>query len=60
MILEQSSMDMRKWFYAIHLVLNGKKGISSCQLRRGELGFDYKTSLADVQALLRSNRECQD
>jgi len=29
-IFEKSSTDMRKWFYAIHLVLNGKKGISGC------------------------------
>jgi len=42
-IFEKSKTDMRAWFYAIHLIINDKKGISSYQLQR-EIGVTHKTA----------------
>jgi hypothetical protein len=53
-MFEQSSTDMRRWFYTTHLVLNGKKGISGCLLRMEHL----QNSLADAQDHPSGDEKC--
>lgn len=42
-IFEETRLDIRKWFYALALMLNAKKGISAMQLHR-DIGVSYKTA----------------
>jgi transposase-like protein len=42
-IFEKSATPLRKWFYAIHLFLNDRKGRSACYMQR-ELEVTYKTA----------------
>lgn len=42
-IFEESPLPLSKWFYAIYVFSNHKKGISSCQLAK-DLGVTQKTA----------------
>ena len=43
-IMHDSHLPLRKWFMAIYLMCESKKGISALQLKRTTLGVAYKTA----------------
>jgi transposase-like protein len=49
-IFEHSKLDIRKWFYAVNIFLNDKKGVSACNLQR-EIGGTYRTSWRMLQQI---------
>ena len=49
-IFEHTKLDIRKWFYAVNIFLNDKKGVSACNLRR-EIGGTYRTSWRMLQQI---------
>jgi transposase-like protein len=49
-IFEHSKLDIRKWFYAVNIFLNDKKGVSACNLQR-EIGGVYRTSWRILQQI---------
>jgi transposase-like protein len=49
-VFGKSGTDLRKWFFAIHLVLNARKGISGLQLQR-ETGVTCKTAWRMLQQI---------
>lgn len=42
-IFAHSKVGIRKWFYAVNIFLNDKKGVSACNLQR-EIGGSYNTA----------------
>lgn len=42
-IFEKTKIDLQKWFLAISIIINAKKGVSSCQLAR-DLDLNQKTA----------------
>jgi len=57
-IFEDTKLDIRKWFYAINIFLNDKKGVSACNLQR-ELGGSYRTAWRMLHQI-RAAMGCED
>ncbi|HMT34340.1 MAG TPA: IS1595 family transposase [Chitinophagaceae bacterium] len=49
-VFENTHANLQKWFYAVHLFINGKKGIAALQLQR-EIGGSYSTSLTMLRRI---------
>ncbi len=49
-IFAKSSTDLRKWMFALHSFLYGRRGLSPAQLRR-ETGVTYKTAWWMIQQI---------
>jgi transposase-like protein len=56
-IFKKTHIDIRLWFYTIHLFLNGRKGISGCQLKR-ELGTTYVTAFRILKQIRTAMGNC--
>lgn len=55
-VFQNTKLPLLSWFIAIHLLCNGKKGVSSCQLAR-EIGVTQKTAwfmLQKIRMLLKN------
>ena len=61
-VFHHTKVDMRKWVYALHFMINGKKGVSACQLHRG-IGGSYKTAwrmMHEIRAAMSNSVDRED
>lgn len=57
-IFQGTKLPLRKWFLAMHLLTQHKKGISALQLSR-DLGVNYKTAWSVKHKLMQTMKERQ-
>jgi transposase-like protein len=59
-IFEKTHRDIRDWFYAINkIAINGRKGISACELQR-DIGGGYHTALRMLQQIRKAMGNVKD